>query len=159
MKDVQKELLTISTTLSSLVKQVEKMVEAIETGSGKAAPAKKAKPAKKVKATAKKAKATVKKSKAAPKKRAAKKQAPAGVKNSSSGKTMLDGILGMISRSRNGITVERLKKRTGLEARQVSNALYKLTKKGVIETLSRGVYIKRKVRFPTASIAVGYPIV
>ena len=57
---------------------------------------------------------------------------------------MLDNILGMISRSRNGITVERLKKRTGLQARQVSNALYKLTKKAKIETLSRGVYVKKK---------------
>ena len=57
---------------------------------------------------------------------------------------MLDSILGMISRSRSGITVERLKKRAGLEARQVSNALYKLTQKGKIETLSRGLYVKKK---------------
>jgi len=57
---------------------------------------------------------------------------------------MLDNIFGMISRSRGGITVEQLKKRAGLEARQVSNALYKLTQKGKIETLSRGVYVKKK---------------
>lgn len=146
MKDVQKELLAISTALSSLVAKVEKMVEAIETESGKAAPAIKAKPAKKVKATAKKAKA-------APKKRAAKKQAPTteegaqaptAAPTAEAQQTMLDNILVMISRSRNGITVEKLKKRTGLEARQVSNALYKLTKKGKIETLSRGVYVKKK---------------
>jgi predicted Rossmann fold nucleotide-binding protein DprA/Smf involved in DNA uptake len=149
MKDVQKELLAISTALSSLVAKVEKMVEAIETESGKAAPAVKAKPAKKAKATAKKAKATAKKAKAAPKKRAAKKQAPtteegAQAPTAQSQQTMLDNIRVMISRSRNGITVEKLKKRTGLEARQVSNALYKLTKKGKIETLSRGVYVKKK---------------
>jgi predicted Rossmann fold nucleotide-binding protein DprA/Smf involved in DNA uptake len=153
MKDVQKELLAISTALSSLVAKVEKMVEAIETESGKAAPAVKAKPAKKAKATAKKAKATAKKAKAAPKKRAAKKQAPTteegaqaptAAPTAESQQTMLDNIFVMISRSRNGITVEKLKKRTGLEARQVSNALYKLTKKGKIETLSRGVYVKKK---------------
>jgi predicted Rossmann fold nucleotide-binding protein DprA/Smf involved in DNA uptake len=149
MKDVQKELLAISTALSSLVAKVEKMVEAIETESGKAAPAIKAKPAKKAKATAKKAKATPKQAKAAPKKRAAKKKAPtteeeAQPATAESQQTMLDNIFVMISRSRNGITVERLKKRTGLEARQVSNALYKLTKKGRIETLSRGVYVKKK---------------
>ena len=57
---------------------------------------------------------------------------------------MLDKIYGMISRSKSGITVERLKKRVGLEARQVSNALYKLTQKNKIETLSRGVYVKKK---------------
>lgn len=153
MKDVQKELLAISTALSSLVAKVEKMVEAIETESGKAAPAIKAKPAKKASATAKKAMATPKASKAAPKKRAAKKQAPTteegaqaptAAPTAEAQQTMLDNILVMIGRSRNGITVEKLKKRTGLEARQVSNALYKLTKKGKIETLSRGVYVKKK---------------
>ena len=145
MKDVQKELLAISTTLSSLVKQVEKITEALETEeSGAAAPAKRARSAKKAKATVKKAKASAKK--AAAKKQAptvAAEQAPAPATAASS-ETMLDSILGMISRSRNGISVERLKKRTGLEARQVSNALYKLTKKGKIETISRGLYIKKK---------------
>ena len=149
MKDVQKELLAISTALSSLVAKVEKMVEAIETQSGTAVPAVKAKPAKKAKATAKKAKAEPKEPKAVPKKRAAKKQAPATEEGAQADtaadqQTMLDNIFVMISRSRNGITVERLKKRTGLEARQVSNALYKLTKKGKIETVSRGVYVKKK---------------
>ena len=154
MKDVQKELMAISTTLSSLVQKMEKIAKAIEKGSGKAAPAKKkAKPVKKANAPAKKAKAATKKVKAAPKKKvarkkAAKKAAPAPAKANASaaagGKTMLDSIFGMISRSRSGITVERLKKRAGLEARQVSNALYKLTQKGKIETLSRGLYIKKK---------------
>ena len=146
MKDVQKKLIAISTSLSSLVKQVEKLAAAIEKGSAKAAPAKKAKAAvKKAKAKPAKAKA---KAKAKPKKIAAKKKAPAAAKAkpaaNAAASTMLDNIFGMISRSRNGITVERLKKRTGLQARQVSNALYKLTKKGKIETLSRGVYVKKK---------------
>lgn len=153
MKDVQKELVAISTTLSSLVQQMEKIAKAIEKESGKAAPAKKAKAVKKAKAPAKKAKAATKKAKAAPqkkaaKKKAAKKAAPAPAKANApaaaGGKTMLDSIFRMISRSRSGITVERLKKRAGLEARQVSNALYKLTQKGKIETLSRGLYIKKK---------------
>lgn len=153
MKDVQKELVAISTTLSSLVQQMEKIAKAIEKESGKAAPAKKAKAVKKAKAPAKKAKAATKKAKAAPqkkaaKKKAAKKAAPAPAKANATaaagGKTMLDSIFRMISRSRSGITVERLKKRAGLEARQVSNALYKLTQKGKIETLSRGLYIKKK---------------
>ncbi len=134
MKDVQKELLAISTALSSLVVKVEKMVEAIETEGGATAPV----------TTAKKVKA---KTKAKPKKKAPAKKAPAVEANASTSgaqPTMLENIYTMISRSRNGITVERLKKRTGLEARQVSNALYKLTKKGKIETLSRGVYVKKK---------------
>ena len=148
MKDVQKELMAISTTLSSLVQKMEKMAEAIETKSGKAAPAKKAKAVKKANAPANKAKAAAKKTKRAPKKKAAKKAAPAPAKAdapaAAGGKTMLDSIFGMISRSRSGITVEQLKKRAGLEARQVSNALYKLTQKGKIETLSRGLYVKKE---------------
>ena len=155
MKNVQKELIAISTTLSSLVKQMENMAAAIEKGSGKAAPKKKAKAAKKAKAPVKKAKATkkakapAKKAKAAAKKPKSAKKAKAPAKKAKApaaagGQTMLDKIYGMISRSKSGITVERLKKRVGLEARQVSNALYKLTQKNKIETLSRGVYLKKK---------------
>ena len=140
MNDAQKKLLAISRTLTSLVKQVEKMAADIEKESAKAAPTKKAK------AAVKKATAKAKKAKAAPKKKAAKKVAPTAAKAqpADGGNTMLEDIYGMISRSRNGIAVERIKKRTGLQPRQVSNALYKLTKKGQIETLSRGVYIKKK---------------
>jgi len=155
MKDVQKELLAISTTLSSLVKQVEKMAETIETESTKAAPANKMKaakqakaPTKKAKAPAKKAKARAKNAKVPVKKEAVKNAVPAASEAkptaTAEGQTMLESILGMISRSRNGVTVDQLKKRTGLAARQVSNALYKLTKKSEIETLSRGLYIKKK---------------
>jgi membrane protein involved in colicin uptake len=157
MKDVQKELVAISKTLSSLVHQMERMAEAIEKERGKAVPARKVKaPARKVKAPARKAKAPARKAKAPAKKAKAlarKAKAPAkkaAVKSKTKasaapgGQTMLDNIFGMISRSRNGITVERLKKRAALEARQVSNALYKLTQKGKIETLKRGVYIKKK---------------
>ena len=58
MKDVQKDLLAISTALSSLVKKVEKIAAAIEKESGKAAPAKKVTAAKKTTAPVKKAKAS-----------------------------------------------------------------------------------------------------
>ena len=138
MKDVQKELSAISTTLSSLVKQVEKIVEAIETAGGKAAAVKKTRPAKKAKAPAKRTRAAAKKS------RAKKVAGKTDSQETAGAQSMLDSIYGMISRSRAGITVERLKKKTGLESRQVSNALYKLTKKGKVETLSRGLYVKKK---------------
>jgi hypothetical protein len=137
MKNVQKELLSISASLSSLTQKVEKIAEAIGGKSVKTAPVKKTKAVKKGVTKAKK--------KAAPKKTARKKKASSPKKTPvSSGQTMLDTIYGMISRSRNGIPVAAIKKRTDFEARQVSNALYKLTKKGMIETISRGVYIKKK---------------
>jgi hypothetical protein len=56
--------------------------------------------------------------------------------------TVLDSVYKTIRRSRNGITIAQLKGKTALDDRQLSNALYKLTKKGVIEAKSRGVYVK-----------------
>jgi hypothetical protein len=56
--------------------------------------------------------------------------------------TVLDSVYKAIRRSRNGITIAQLKGKTALDDRQLSNALYKLTKKGMIEAKSRGVYVK-----------------
>ncbi len=142
MKSVQKELTAITTALSSLSQQVENLAAAIDADAAAAAPEKKAK------APAKKAKPVAKRANTSAKKRAAKKSAPSSAKAkpvaAPKGETMLDNIFGMISRSRKGITVAQLKKRTGLEKRQVSNALYKLSNKGKIEAVSRGVYVKKK---------------
>ena len=142
MKSVQKELTAISTAISSLVQQVENLATAIEADGATAAPEKRGQ------APAKKAKPVAKRSAASTKKRAAKKSAPSSAKAkpvaAPKGETMLDNIFGMISRSRKGITVAQLKKRTGLEKRQVSNALYKLSNKGKIEAVSRGVYVKKR---------------
>jgi predicted Rossmann fold nucleotide-binding protein DprA/Smf involved in DNA uptake len=56
--------------------------------------------------------------------------------------TVLDSVYKTIRRSRNGISIAQLKAKTALDDRQLSNALYKLTKKGMIEAKSRGVYVK-----------------
>jgi hypothetical protein len=56
--------------------------------------------------------------------------------------TLLDSIYKAIRNSRNGISILQLKAKTALDERQISNALYKLTKKGMVRTKSRGVYIK-----------------
>ena len=74
--------------------------------------------------------------KAAPKgKPAARKAAPAG------GKTVLDSVYDVIKRSKNGVTVSQLKAKTQLDSRQLSNALYKLSKKGQVYAKSRGLYM------------------
>jgi predicted Rossmann fold nucleotide-binding protein DprA/Smf involved in DNA uptake len=76
--------------------------------------------------------------KAAPKgKPAAKKAAPAG------GKTVLDSVYDVIKRSKNGVSVGQLKAKTQLDSRQLSNALYKLSKKGQVYAKSRGLYMKK----------------
>jgi len=122
---LQAQLKTISKSLAALSKQVDK----ISTQTSKLQ-APKATAAKKVKTTAAKAKKTSVKKKAVKKKTA--KQM-----------TALEAVLGVIKRSRKGATIAGLKEKTGLVSRQLSNALYKLAKKGQIIAKERGLYIKK----------------
>ncbi len=117
MKNLQSQLKTVSRSLAALSKQVEKLSSQV------------AKPKAVKKAAAKRP--------AAAKKVAAKKVAPAG------GKTVLDTVLDVIKRSKKGVTVAQLKTKTQLDARQLSNALYKLSKKGMVTAPSRGLYLKK----------------
>ncbi len=126
MKKLQIQLKSIAKSLSALSKQVEKVSQQVE----KLHPAKPALAKKKTpkKAPAKKAatpKATVKK--------------PASSKKTS----VIDTVYGLISRSRKGVAITTLREKTGFEARQLSNALYKLTKRGKIASQSRGIYVKK----------------
>jgi len=126
MKKVQSQLKSIAKSLSALSKQVDSVSKQLS----KAQPAKKAAPKKKApkKVSAKKIVA---------KKAVAKKKAPAKKKN------VLDTVLGVIKRSRKGVGIAALKEKTSLDSRQLSNALYKLAKRGVIASKSRGIYIKK----------------
>ncbi len=121
MQKLQTQLKNVSKSLAALSKQVESISKQLN----KAQPAKKAAPAKKAKAARK------------PAAKAAKQAAPA------KGKTVLDSVLEVIKRSKKGVSIAQLKDRTKLEARQLSNALYKLTKKGHIRAQSRGLYVKK----------------
>ena len=116
MKNLQSQLKTVSKSLAALSKQVEKLSSQVE------------KP--------KAVKKTVAK-KTAVKKVTTKKAAPAG------GKTVLDTVFDAIKRSKKGVTVTQLKTKTKLNARQLSNALYKLTNKGMVQAPSRGLYVKK----------------
>jgi predicted transcriptional regulator len=116
MKNLQSQLKTVSKSLAALSKQVEKLSSQVE------------KP--------KAVKKTVAK-KTAVKKATVKKAAPAG------GKTVLDTVFDAIKRSKKGVTVTQLKTKTKLNARQLSNALYKLSNKGMVQAPSRGLYVKK----------------
>ncbi len=118
MKKIQNQLKTISKSLAGLSKQVERITKQVD----KLQPAKKA-PAKRKKAVRKVA--------------VRKKAAPA------KGKTVLDSVYGVIKRSQKGATIATLKKKTGLDSRQLSNALYKLSKKRLVYAKSRGLYVKK----------------
>jgi hypothetical protein len=126
MKKVKSQLKAIAKSLSALSKQVDSVSKQL----GKAQPAKKAAPKKKAtkKVAAKKIVA---------KKAVVKKAAPAKKKN------VLDTVLGVIKRSRKGVSIPALKEKTSFDSRQLSNALYKLAKRGVIASKSRGIYIKK----------------
>ena len=133
MKKIQSQLKTISKSLSSLSKQVERITKQVD----KLQPAKKA-PAKRKKAVRK---AAVRK---APARNAVARKAPARKKAApAKGKTVLDSVYSVIKRSKKGATIATLKTKTGLDSRQLSNALYKLSKKRMVRAKSRGLYVTK----------------
>ena len=127
MKKIKAQLKTLSKSMAAISKQVEKITNQVD----KLQAPKKAAPAKKAVAKKKVAKKKV------AQKAAAKKTAPAKQI------TMLDAVFDVIKRTKKGVTVTQLREKTKLDSRQLSNALYKLTKKGAIQTKSRGLYVKK----------------
>jgi len=144
---VQSQLKTVKKKLTDLGKQLERLgreAAKFEAASKKAAQ-KKATRKKAVKKTAAK-KTTAKKAtarKPAAKKKVAKKKAPAKKAPAKKGVTVLDKVYNAIKGSRKGVTISQLKTKTQLDSRQLSNALYKLSKKGMVYAKSRGVYVKK----------------
>jgi lambda repressor-like predicted transcriptional regulator len=127
MKKIKAQLKTLSKSLATLSEKLVKITDQVDKlqAPQKAMPAKKTVAKKKV----------VKKKVA--KKAAAKKAPPAKQE------TMLDAVFDAIKRTKKGVTVAQLREKTKLDSRQLSNALYKLTKKGMIQTKSRGLYVKK----------------
>jgi predicted Rossmann fold nucleotide-binding protein DprA/Smf involved in DNA uptake len=128
MTQLQDQLKNVSKTLTSLSRQLESISKKIAKVPAAKSPAKPK---------------AVSKAKTTTKNRVASK--PAGSKaTAAKGKTVLESVYDVIRRSRNGASIAKLKDKTGLEARQLSNALYKLSRRGRIEAKSRGIYIKSK---------------
>lgn len=137
MKKVKDQLKTIAKSLLSLSMKVEKIAEKVDAlRSVKPAPAAKKAVAKKTPAKKAVAKKTAAK-KAATKKTPAKKAAP------TKQLTVQDAVFNTIKRTKKGVTVAQLKEKLDLNAKQLSNTLYKLSKKGKIEAKSRGLYFKK----------------
>lgn len=58
---------------------------------------------------------------------------------------VLSTVLDVIRRSRKGVGIAQIRKKTNFSPRQISNALYKLSRvQGKIEAQSRGVYVIKK---------------
>ena len=118
------------------IKSLEKNIAALQSKLAKLKGQKGGKAAAPKKAAAK---APKKAAPVAPKKKVVSKKAAAA--EAAKG-TVLENVLDVIGKSRNGANIADLKAKTNLESRQLSNALYKLSKKGQIKTISRGVYVK-----------------
>lgn len=114
MKKLNEQLAWISQTLSGLSKQVSKITKQVEKLTFTTA--------------------------ATPRRTAVKKSPGKAARVRKD--TVLDSVMGAINRSPKGISIAQLKQKTALGDRQLSNALYKLTKKGIVHAKSRGVYVK-----------------
>jgi len=112
--------------LKTLTKQTDKLIKAVDRFE-------KAKAAKR-----KKAKAKAKPVKKARPRRAAAKRSPAKKAKTVSA---TDQVLKIIKRSKKGVDVPTLVKKTGLTQTTVRNIVFKATKQGKIKRVGRGIYI------------------
>ncbi|MBW2196378.1 MAG: hypothetical protein JRF58_00695 [Deltaproteobacteria bacterium] len=146
LKTIAKSLLSLSKKVEKIAKQADALMPSKPVPAAKKAVAKKtvAKKTAPKKAVAKKAvakKAVAKKTVA--KKTAAKKKPPAAKVAPPKQLAVLDSVFDSIKRAKKGVTVAQIKEKLDLNAKQLSNALYKLSKKGKIEAKSRGLYFKK----------------
>jgi len=70
--------------------------------------------------------------------KAAKKVAP----KKTVAKTAPATVLEIIKRSKKGVDIETLKKKTGFSNKKISNNVYRLKKQGKIKAAEKGVYVK-----------------
>ncbi|MES0445866.1 MAG: hypothetical protein ABUJ92_04925 [Desulfobacterales bacterium] len=119
MKKLKSQLKTVAKSLAALSKQVEKITSQVDKLQPSKIP------------VAKKQRVAV------AKKAAIKKAAPAKPLS------LLDTVFNAVKRTRKGITVAQLKEKTRFNDRQISNALYKLSKQGKIVAKARGLYVKK----------------
>lgn len=137
MAILKKDLQAVKSGIAALAKKLEALLKAHE-------PMPKAKKVTKKKAV-KKAK-TVKKApaKKAPAKKASAKKAPAKkavAKKKATQVTATDKILQIVKRSKKGVDVPTLKKKSGFDDKKVRNIVFRASKEGKIKKSGRGMYV------------------
>ena len=132
MKNLKKDLQTVSRELKVLTKKVEKLILAVDK-------VEKPKVAKKTVAKKAVAKKVVKK---APAKKSVKPSAKKPAVKKKAKATAIDTVLSIINRTEKGVDVAGLKKKTGYDAPKIYRAVKALKKKGKIKTVRMGVYVK-----------------
>ena len=136
MAILKKDVNALKKELKALEKKMGQLLKAFETSS-KPKKATKAKTAKKV--TAKKAPAKKAPAKKTAAKKVAAKKAPA--KKKAAQVTATDQILNIIKRSKKGVDVPSLKKKTGFDDKKVRNIVFRAAKEGRIKKSGRGIYV------------------
>jgi predicted Rossmann fold nucleotide-binding protein DprA/Smf involved in DNA uptake len=136
MKNLKQDLKAVNKELKALVKKTESLMKAVDRiEKAQAVKAKKANPKKTSTPRAVK-KVAVKKVAA---KKVVAKNAPTKKKNSKL--TATDKVMSIINRSKKGVSVQVLIKKTGFDQRKIANILFRISKMGKIKSVSRGVYV------------------
>jgi len=113
MKNIKKNLQTVNKDLKALIKKTETLIKSIDK---------------------------IEKQKAVKKPKAKAKAVPS-VKKADQ-KTAFETIMGIIYRSRKGVTMAQLKEKSGFDAKKIANIIYKGKKRGNIKSINKGVYLK-----------------
>ena len=122
LKAVAKQLAALTRKTEGMANKVAKLEKAQAKANPKKAAAKKALQARKTKAKAKTARKAVSKKKAA-------------------SQTATDQVLNIIKRSKNGVDVAALMKKSGLAEKTIRNVLFRVGKQNKIKRAGRGVYV------------------
>jgi hypothetical protein len=133
MAILKKDLNALRKDFKALEKKMEKLLKAFESSP---------KPKKATKAKTAKTKAV--KAKKAAKKAASRKKTPAKktvAKKKAGQVTATDQILKIIKRSKKGVDVPTLKKKTGFDDKKVRNIVFRAAKEGRIKKAGRGIYV------------------
>jgi len=142
MAILKKDLQAVKSGIKALEKKLEKLLKDHEP-MPKAKKATKKKAAKKAK-TVKKAPVKKAAAKKAPAKKASAKKAPAKkavAKRKATQATATDKILQIVKRSKKGVDVPTLKKKSGFDDKKVRNIVFRASKEGKIKKSGRGMYV------------------
>jgi len=133
MKNLKENLQAISKELKTLMGKVEKLGRALDKAAKSAIASKTTKKKAAPKAAAKKSPAKKKTASKKPAKKAAAAEGP----------TAIDTVVDIIKKNKNGVDVDTLIKKTGYDAKKISNLVYKAKKRGDIKSGAKGVYVKK----------------
>ncbi len=126
MKKLKQDLAAVNKELKALVKKTESLMKAVDRiEKAQAAKPKKASPKKAIKPKAVK--------------KIAAKTTPARKKRSKL--TATDKVLNIINKSKKGVSVQALIKRTGFDKKKVANIVFRVSKMGRIKSVGKGVYV------------------